>query len=99
MEPLTEENRKLKEAMKLLEKNVQRSQRERDLAKSNALDLEHQKGVLSEQLAAAKEQLRSKSEQLATASTQLKDASERLDQLQKISKQKKGMFAWQKCFA
>ena len=31
MEPLTEENQKLKEAMKLLEKNAQRSQRERDL--------------------------------------------------------------------
>ena len=57
MEPLAEENRKRKEAMKLLEKNTQRSQRERDLAESNALDLEHQKGVLSEQLATAKEQL------------------------------------------
>ena len=60
MEPLAEENRKLKEAMKHLEKNAQRSQRERGLAESNALDLEHQKGVLSEQLAAVKEQLRSK---------------------------------------
>ena len=48
MEPLTEENQKLKEAMNLLEKNTQRTQRERDLAESNALDLEHQKGVLSE---------------------------------------------------
>ena len=48
MEPLAEENWKLKEAMNLLEKNTQRSQRERDLAESNALDLEHQKGVLSE---------------------------------------------------
>ena len=28
MEPLTEENAKLKEAMKLMEKNVQRAQRE-----------------------------------------------------------------------
>ena len=65
MEPLAEENQKLKEAMNLLEKNAQRSQRERDLAESNALDLEHQKGVLSEQL--------------ATASTQLKDGSERLE--------------------
>ena len=69
MEPLTEENQKLKETMNLLEKNIRRSQRERDLAESNALDLEHQKGVLSEQLAAAKEQLWSQSEQLATAST------------------------------
>ena len=78
MEPLAEENQKLKEAMNCLEKNTQRSQREWDLAESNALDLEHQKGVLSEQLATAKEQLRNKSEQLATASTQLKDASEQL---------------------
>ena len=76
MEPLAKENQKLKEAMKLLEKNAQRSQREWDLAESNVRDLEHQKGVLSEQLVVAKEQLQSKSEQLATASTQLKDASE-----------------------
>ena len=48
MEPLTEENQKLKEAMTLLEKNTQRARREQDLAKSNALDLEYQKGVLSE---------------------------------------------------
>ena len=41
MEPLTEENRKLKEAMKLLEKNTQRSQREWDLAESNTRDLEY----------------------------------------------------------
>ena len=40
MEPLAEENAKLKEAMKLIEKNVQRAQHERDLAESNALDLE-----------------------------------------------------------
>ena len=48
MEPLTEENEKLKEAMNLTEKNIQRAQRERDLAESNARDLEYQKGVLSE---------------------------------------------------
>ena len=41
MEPLAKENRKLKEAMKLLEKNAQRSQRERDLAESNARDMEY----------------------------------------------------------
>ena len=40
MEPLTEENEKLKEAMKLMEKNVQRAQCERDLTKSNMMDLE-----------------------------------------------------------
>ena len=57
MEPLTEENQKLKEAIKLLEKHTHRAWRERDLAKSNARDLDHQKGVLSEQLASAKEQL------------------------------------------
>ena len=48
MEPLAEENEKLKEAMKLMEKNVQRAQRERDLAESNTKDLEYQKGTLSE---------------------------------------------------
>ena len=50
MEPLAEENAKLKEAIKLMEKNVQRAQRERDLAESNVKDLEYQKGALSEQL-------------------------------------------------
>ena len=47
MEPLAEENQKLKEAMNLLERNTQRARRERDLAESNTRDLEHQKGVLS----------------------------------------------------
>ena len=55
MEPLAEENTKLKEAMKLMEKNVQRAQRERDLVESQAWDLEYQKGVLSKQLATASE--------------------------------------------
>ena len=50
MEPLTEENENLKEAMKLMEKNIQRAQRKRDLAESNARDLEYQKGIQSEQL-------------------------------------------------
>ena len=50
MEPLTEENEKLKEVVKLMEKNVQRAQLERDLAESNTKDLEYQKGILSEQL-------------------------------------------------
>ena len=62
MEPLTEENKKLQEALNLSEKNIRRAQRERDLAESNSLDLEHQKGVLSEQLTAASEQLQKKSE-------------------------------------
>ena len=55
MEPLTEENEKLMEALKLMEKNVQKAQRERDLAESNTRDLEYQKGVLSEQLATMSE--------------------------------------------
>ena len=41
MEPLTEENQKLKEAMSLSEKNTQRARRERDLAESNVQALEH----------------------------------------------------------
>ena len=48
MEPLAEENVKLKEAVKLMKKNIQRAQRERDLAESNSRDLEYQKGALSE---------------------------------------------------
>ena len=71
MEPLAEENKKLKAAMNLSERNIQKAQRERDLAESNARDLEYQKGVLSKQLAAVSEQLWGKSEQLANASTQL----------------------------
>ena len=62
MEPLAEENAKLKEAMKLMERNVPRAQHEQDLAESNAMDLEYQKGVLSEQLATVFEQLRGSSE-------------------------------------
>ena len=64
MEPLAEENAKLKEALKLMEKNVQRAQRKRELAESNAKDLEYQKGILSEQLATISEQLMSLFEQL-----------------------------------
>ena len=48
MEPLAEENKKLREALNLSEKNIKRAQRKRDLAESNSWDLEHQKGVLSE---------------------------------------------------
>ena len=57
MEPLTEENEKLREAMKLMKKNVQRAQHERDLAESNTKDLEYQKGTLSNQLKTISEQL------------------------------------------
>ena len=89
MEPLTEENEKLKEAMKLKEKNIRRAQRERDLAESNAWHLEYQKGVQSEQLATTSEQLRGKSEQLATISERLTSLSEQLEwkseQLRNIS--------------
>ena len=62
MEPLTEENEKLKAAMILMEKNIQSAQRERDLVESNARELVYQKGVLSEQLVTASEQLHGKSE-------------------------------------
>ena len=41
MEPLAEENKKLKEVMNHSEKNIQRAQRERDLAESNMRDLEY----------------------------------------------------------
>ena len=57
MEPLTEENEKLKEVVKLMEKNVQRAQHERDLAKSNTKDLEYQRGTLSKQLKIISKQL------------------------------------------
>ena len=53
MEPLTEENEKLKEAVNASERNIQRARREQDLAESNAWDLEYQRGVLFEQLAVA----------------------------------------------
>ena len=48
MVPLVEENEKLREAMKLMEKNVQRAQHEMDLAESNTKDQEYQKGTLSD---------------------------------------------------
>ena len=41
MEPLAEENEKLKAAMNLTKINIQRAQRERDLSESNAQDLEY----------------------------------------------------------
>ena len=46
--------------------NVQRAQRERNLAESNTRDLEYQKGSLSEQLMTISEQLRHNFEQLST---------------------------------
>ena len=95
MEPLAEENEKLKEAMNLMERNIQRTQRERDLAESNTWDLEYKKSVLSKQLATVSEQLRAKSEQLATVSEQLSSASEQLErkskQLRNVFEQKAGM--------
>ena len=76
MEPLTEENEKLKEAMNLSERNIQRALCERDLAESNARDLEYQNGVLTGKLATSSEQVRSQSEQLAVVFDQLKSTSE-----------------------
>ena len=94
MEPLAEENKKLKEAMNLSERNIQRAQRERDLTTSDTRDREYQKGVLSEKLAAMSEQVRSQSEQLTVVSSQLKSASEQLEKkskkLKSISEQKAG---------
>ena len=94
MEPLAEENEKLKEAMNLLERNIQRARRERDLTESNTWDLEYKKGVLTEKLAAVSEQRRSHFEQLAIVSGQLKNTSEQLkkesEQLKSVSEQKTG---------
>ncbi|XP_066333811.1 uncharacterized protein [Miscanthus floridulus] len=94
MEPLAEENKKLKEARNLSEKNIHRAQRERDLAESNVWDLEYQNGVLTKKLAAVSEQVRSQSEQLAAVSDQLKSAFEQMErtteQLNSVSKQKAG---------
>ena len=78
MEPLAEENKRLREALSLSEKSIQRAQCERDLAESNSRDLEHQKGVLSERLTAASEQLKKTSEQLAIVSEDLKNMFEQL---------------------
>ena len=72
MEPLAEENEKLREAMKLMEKNVQRAQHERDFAESKTKDLEYQKGTLSDQLRTVSVQLRDTSEQLKGISEQKK---------------------------
>ena len=41
MEPLAKENEKLKEAVNVSERNIQRAQCERDLAESNVWDLEY----------------------------------------------------------
>ena len=78
MEPLAEENKILREALSLLEKSIQRAQRERDLAESNSRDLEQQKEVLSDRLTDASEQLKKTSEQLAIVSEELKNMSEQL---------------------
>ena len=78
MEPLAEENKKLQEALNLSKKSIKRAQREQDLAESNSRDLEHQNGVLAEQLTAASEQLKKKSEQLAIVSEELKNMSKQL---------------------
>ena len=95
MEPLTEENEKLKEAVKIMEKNIQRAQRERDLVESNAWDLEYQNGVLSEQLATMSEQLCGRSERLEQSSKQVTSLCDQLErkskQLKSVSEQRKGM--------
>ena len=95
MERLTKENDKLKEVMNLIERNIQRAQRERDLVESNARFLEYQKGVLSKQLASVFEQVRGESEQLSSASEQLE---RKFEQLKNISEQKIGMAYRRMCF-
>ena len=59
-----------------MEKNVQRTRRERDLDESNARDLEYQKGALSEQLMTIAEWLRRNFEQLEHNSEKLRSISE-----------------------
>ena len=76
MEPLAEENKKLKAAMNLSERNIQKAQRERDLVESNARDLEYQKGILSEQLAIVSEELKNMSEQLSKKNGELNGKTE-----------------------
>ena len=88
MEPLAEENKKLREAMKLMEKNIQRAQHERDLTESSTKDLEYQKGILSKQLKTISEQLERTSEQLNSVSEQLGSTFEHL---RGVSDQKKGI--------
>ena len=60
-----------------MEKNIQRAQRERDLAESNTKDLEYQKGILSEQLKTVSEQLERTSEQLKSIFEQKKGIVDR----------------------
>ncbi|XP_066341901.1 uncharacterized protein [Miscanthus floridulus] len=83
MDSLSEENKKLKEVVKLMEKNVWKAQHERDLAKSNAKDLEYQKGILSEQMKTVFEQLERTFEQLKTISSSWEQDAE-LDQLHQV---------------
>jgi len=78
MEALAEENKRLREALSLSEKSIQRAQRERDLAESNSWDFEHQNGVLSKRLTASSEQLKKTSKELAIVSKELKTMSEQL---------------------
>ena len=77
-----------------MEKNIQRAQHERELAESNARDLEYPKGILSKQLAAMSEQLCGQFEQLVSASMQLEQKSE---QLRSVSEQKAGIVYQRMC--
>ncbi|XP_066395799.1 uncharacterized protein [Miscanthus floridulus] len=87
MEPLAEENAKLKEAIQLMEKNIQRAQHEQDLAESNARDLEYQKGALSRKLTCTFKQLQSVSEQKQQLKDEVEDAAKGLaDDVDQFSK-------------
>ncbi|XP_066385089.1 uncharacterized protein [Miscanthus floridulus] len=77
-ENTTREIKRLKSAVAGVMTQIERAHRERDLAESNARDLEHQNGVLSERLTASSEQLKKTSEELAIASEELKKMSEQL---------------------
>ena len=98
MEPLAEENKKLKAAMNLMERNIQKAQHGRNLIESNAWDLENQNSILSKRLVTMFEQLWSKSEQLAIVFEQLTGASEQLEQLRKVFEQKRGTSYRRMCF-
>ena len=109
MEPLAEENERLKETIKLMEGNVQTARRDQDLAEAKARTLENYSKVLAERLSAATEELQGKNEllnvvtgQLEQKSEQLESASKQLEQrseeLKNISDQKSGTVVCILCF-
>ena len=109
MEPLAEENERLKETIKLMEGNVQTARRDQDLAEAKARTLENYSKDLAGRLSAATEELQCKNEllnvvteQLEQKSEQLESASKQLEQrseeLKNISEQKSGTVVCILCF-